>query len=161
MKNFIAHIINSFKTSKAFSIIVACSITLVVIVSIGAAVLISEEKQQTDASSSSMIETSSDTTTETVAETTESVTETATEKPTETKKAETTTQDVVTTASDSTIVGEITLTPEQLEAFKYCGDCGRETGYGDNGTCAKFTYDMNCPKCGEFCMAHTCHTCNG
>lgn len=85
---------------------------------------------------------------------------TYTPKETTTKEAETTTKTVVTTASNFTTEGRITLSPEQLEAFKYCGDCGRERGYGDNGTCAKFTYDMNCPKCGEFCIAHTCHTCN-
>ena len=43
----------------------------------------------------------------------------------------------------------------------YCQICGRKTGDGTNGTCVWYIIDMNCPVCGEFVHAHTCHTCKG
>lgn len=37
--------------------------------------------------------------------------------------------------------------------------CGRITGFGTYGTCITFTLDKNCPLCGQFVTANTCHTC--
>lgn len=41
----------------------------------------------------------------------------------------------------------------------YCQTCGRKTGDGKNGTCVQFVNDCNCPNCGKFVKARTCHTC--
>jgi len=41
----------------------------------------------------------------------------------------------------------------------YCQDCGKPTGDGTNGTCARFVNAANCPNCGEYVPAWTCHTC--
>lgn len=40
-----------------------------------------------------------------------------------------------------------------------CPYCGKISGCGTHGTCATFTVDKNCPLCGQFVTAHTCHTC--
>ena len=48
----------------------------------------------------------------------------------------------------------------------HCADCGKKTpGYDGKhlacyyGYCTKFMRNMNCPECGEYVPAHTCHTC--
>ena len=40
-----------------------------------------------------------------------------------------------------------------------CQDCGKPTGDGTNGTCARFVNAANCPNCGEYVPAWTCHFC--
>ena len=42
----------------------------------------------------------------------------------------------------------------------YCQDCGRKCGDGSNGTCVQFVNACNCPNCGKWVEAWTCHTCN-
>ena len=164
----------SLFSNKRIKIITCATLLLFFIIALYIALSSIETKTNTPTevitkSTEEITETTTESTTQTVETTTKKASsttikasETTTKyvpKETTTKKAETTTKPVVTTASNSTTVGEITPTPEQLENHKYCGDCGKVRGYGDNGTCAKFTYDMNCPKCGAFCNAHTCHTC--
>lgn len=41
----------------------------------------------------------------------------------------------------------------------YCQICGKTNGDGSNGTCVQFVNDANCPNCGQFVKANTCHTC--
>ena len=41
-----------------------------------------------------------------------------------------------------------------------CQDCGKPTGDGTNGTCARFVNAANCPNCGEYVPAWTCHSCD-
>ncbi|HCA29942.1 MAG TPA: hypothetical protein DEP23_10415 [Ruminococcaceae bacterium] len=41
----------------------------------------------------------------------------------------------------------------------YCQDCGKKVGDGSNGTCVQFINACNCPLCGEYVPARTCHTC--
>ncbi|OJU18288.1 MAG: hypothetical protein BGN88_00910 [Clostridiales bacterium 43-6] len=41
----------------------------------------------------------------------------------------------------------------------YCQECGKKTGDGSKGTCVRFVKDCNCPNCGVFVKAGTCHTC--
>ncbi|MCR5635561.1 MAG: hypothetical protein K6F76_00040 [Clostridiales bacterium] len=41
----------------------------------------------------------------------------------------------------------------------YCQDCGKPTGDGSNGTCVQFVEACNCPNCGQWVDAWTCHTC--
>ena len=41
----------------------------------------------------------------------------------------------------------------------YCQDCEKKTGDGSNGTCVQFLHACNCPNCGEYVEANTCHTC--
>ncbi len=43
------------------------------------------------------------------------------------------------------------------DAAKYCQNCGRPLGDGSNGTCAQFVNACNCPGCGEWVEAWTCH----
>lgn len=40
----------------------------------------------------------------------------------------------------------------------YCQVCGKPSGVGSNGTCVNFTVDTECPDCGEFVKARTCHS---
>lgn len=40
-----------------------------------------------------------------------------------------------------------------------CSDCGKLAGGGTHGTCAQFSVDKNCPVCGEYVKAWTCHSC--
>lgn len=40
-----------------------------------------------------------------------------------------------------------------------CPDCGKLSGGGTHGTCAQFSVDKNCPVCGEYVKAWTCHSC--
>ncbi len=42
-----------------------------------------------------------------------------------------------------------------------CQTCGKLLGDGTNGTCCQFLRDKECPRCGEFVTAWTCHTCKG
>lgn len=42
---------------------------------------------------------------------------------------------------------------------EYCQDCGKKLGDGRNGTCVQFVVADNCPNCGEYVEAWTCHTC--
>lgn len=63
---------------------------------------------------------------------------------------------------DAELSGMMGLSFEQIKRIwesQWCDVCGKLSGYGDNGTCARFVRDKNCPKCGEFCKAFTCHTC--
>ena len=48
---------------------------------------------------------------------------------------------------------------EKKDPLKYCQDCGKKPGDGRNGTCVQFIQAANCPNCGEFVEARTCHTC--
>lgn len=41
----------------------------------------------------------------------------------------------------------------------YCQDCGKKCGDGQNGTCAVYNIDIECPYCGEHVKAWTCHSC--
>ena len=41
----------------------------------------------------------------------------------------------------------------------YCQDCGKKTGDGSNGTCARFISAADCPNCGEYVLSRVCHTC--
>lgn len=41
----------------------------------------------------------------------------------------------------------------------YCQDCGKKIGDGKNDTCTQFINACNCPICGEYVPARTCHTC--
>lgn len=41
----------------------------------------------------------------------------------------------------------------------YCQECGKKCGDGANGTCVQFVNACNCPNCGEWVEAWTCHTC--
>lgn len=44
---------------------------------------------------------------------------------------------------------------------KNCDHCGKEKGDGTNGTCMRFVmYGEDCPHCGEYVPARTCHTCS-
>lgn len=44
---------------------------------------------------------------------------------------------------------------------QWCSHCGQRKGaQGENGTCVRFLVDTECPKCGEFCKALDCHTCD-
>lgn len=84
MKKIITYIINLFKASKTFSIIVACSTALIVTASVGTAVLLGEEKQPVNAAQTPTTEATSSTTNKDVVEITEDITDTSTEKTTET-----------------------------------------------------------------------------
>lgn len=44
------------------------------------------------------------------------------------------------------------------DPLKYCQDCGKPIGKGDNGTCVHFTVDTKCPDCNEPVKARTCHS---
>lgn len=48
---------------------------------------------------------------------------------------------------------------EAIDPVKHCQDCGKKPGDGSNGTCAQFIRACNCPLCGEWVEANTCHTC--
>ncbi len=41
----------------------------------------------------------------------------------------------------------------------YCQKCGKSTGDGSHGTCVQFVNACNCPNCGVWVEAWTCHTC--
>jgi hypothetical protein len=41
----------------------------------------------------------------------------------------------------------------------YCQTCHKKCGDGANGTCVHFIKACNCPNCGEYVEARTCHTC--
>lgn len=41
----------------------------------------------------------------------------------------------------------------------YCQNCGKSTGDGSHGTCVQFVNACNCPNCGAWVEAWTCHTC--
>ncbi len=43
------------------------------------------------------------------------------------------------------------------DAAKYCQSCGRPLGDGSHGTCVQFVNACNCPDCGEWVEAWTCH----
>ena len=43
------------------------------------------------------------------------------------------------------------------DAAKYCQTCGRPLGDGSHGTCVQFVNACNCPDCGEWVEAWTCH----
>ena len=40
----------------------------------------------------------------------------------------------------------------------YCQTCGKPTGDGSHGTCVQFVTACNCPNCGKWVEAWTCHT---
>ena len=40
----------------------------------------------------------------------------------------------------------------------YCQTCGKPTGDGSHGTCVQFVTACNCPDCGKWVEAWTCHT---
>ena len=47
------------------------------------------------------------------------------------------------------------------ENNRFCSYCGKTSGDGTNGTCARWVMgDVDCPTCGEHVKVHTCHTCN-
>lgn len=48
---------------------------------------------------------------------------------------------------------------EHNDPLKYCQECGKKTGNGQNGTCVQFIQDDYCPNCGEFVKANICHSC--
>jgi len=48
---------------------------------------------------------------------------------------------------------------EKSDPIKYCQECGKKNGDGTNGTCVQFINACNCPNCGEYVEARTCHTC--
>ncbi|MDD4493872.1 MAG: hypothetical protein PHV32_05925 [Eubacteriales bacterium] len=57
---------------------------------------------------------------------------------------------------------DITKCPKysvKSDPLHYCQDCGKKPGDGSNGTCAQFLHACNCPNCGEWVEANTCHTC--
>lgn len=41
----------------------------------------------------------------------------------------------------------------------YCQTCGKKCGDGSHGTCVQFVTACNCPNCGKWVEAWTCHTC--
>ncbi len=41
----------------------------------------------------------------------------------------------------------------------YCQTCGRKCGDGSGETCVQFIHACNCPNCGEWVEARTCHNC--
>lgn len=41
----------------------------------------------------------------------------------------------------------------------YCQTCGRKCGDGSNDTCVQFVTACNCPNCGKYVEARTCHSC--
>ena len=41
----------------------------------------------------------------------------------------------------------------------YCQTCGRKCGDGCNDTCVQFVTACNCPNCGKYVEARTCHSC--
>lgn len=44
------------------------------------------------------------------------------------------------------------------DPMKYCPDCGRPIGNGDNGTCQQFLRDTTCDICGQQVKGLECHT---
>ena len=44
------------------------------------------------------------------------------------------------------------------DAAKYCQTCGKPLGDGSMGTCVQFVNACNCPDCGEWAEAWTCHS---
>lgn len=62
--------------------------------------------------------------------------------------------------------GNACCTPSKCPAYDvhndpvyYCQECGMKCGDGSNGTCVQFVNADNCPGCGEYVEAWTCHTC--
>lgn len=58
---------------------------------------------------------------------------------------------------------DVTLCPmydSHKDPSKYCQTCGKPKGDGTNGTCVNFLQAWNCPVCGKWVEAMTCHTCN-
>jgi len=56
---------------------------------------------------------------------------------------------------------DVTKCPEydkKKDPIYYCQVCGKPSGVGSNGTCVNFTVDTECPDCGEFVKARTCHS---
>lgn len=47
---------------------------------------------------------------------------------------------------------------EKKDPMKYCPDCGRPIGNGDNGTCQQFLRDTICDICGQQVKGLKCHT---
>ncbi len=41
----------------------------------------------------------------------------------------------------------------------YCERCGKPCGNGTHGTCYDRRHDGQCPLCGAYVKAHTCHSC--
>lgn len=48
---------------------------------------------------------------------------------------------------------------EKSDPLHYCQKCGKKTGDGSGGTCVEFINASNCPLCGEYVEARSCHTC--
>ena len=48
---------------------------------------------------------------------------------------------------------------EKSDPLHYCQKCGKKIGDGSGGTCVEFINACNCPLCGEYVEARTCHTC--
>lgn len=46
---------------------------------------------------------------------------------------------------------------EKNDPLKYCKDCGRPIGNGDNGTCQQFLHDTTCDICGQHVKGLECH----
>ena len=45
------------------------------------------------------------------------------------------------------------------DPIRYCQTCGKKNGDGSNSTCVQFVNACNCPNCGKYVAANTCHTC--
>ncbi len=45
------------------------------------------------------------------------------------------------------------------DSVYYCQTCGKKCGDGTGGSCVQFVEACNCPLCGEFVEARTCHSC--
>ena len=46
----------------------------------------------------------------------------------------------------------------QKDPAKYCQNCGKAFGNGDNNTCRKWVVDVCCPDCGKTVKAWECHS---
>lgn len=64
----------------------------------------------------------------------------------------------VSDTDDEVAEGDV-LTPEQLEALKYCSRCGKPKGDGTDGTCKRWLSAKSCPLCGTEVDARECHSC--
>jgi len=47
---------------------------------------------------------------------------------------------------------------EKKDPCIYCQYCNKKCGTGGNNTCVRFTVDTECPECGKFVKAKTCHS---
>lgn len=169
------------RLSKKHITLIALSIVLVLTATVSVIYLNGDKiKAESSTTTEEITESAAETTTETTTEsTTESTTViTTTQKPETTiKKSGTTTKKPtqVTTekhTESGTVVyivnGEKVYYPEwmapplsdeELEKDLTCPKCHKREGDGRNGTCVYFLKDMNCPECGKFVPAFTCHTC--